>query len=247
MAAQSFLPTPPAFLLTRPAPASARFAASLRESFGPAVRVVIAPLMGPVFLRPVLPPGPFDALILTSETGAEAARRLSADLGGLPPRAFCVGDRTAQAAAAAGFQPQSAKGDAEALLRLITSTEPQGRFLHLRGRDSRGDIVQRLDSVGIMARDVIVYDQTPCPLSPEAVAMLAGDAPVVLPLFSPRSADLMAQTGPLRAPLWIAALSPAVADHARRLQPVRMAVAARPDAASLLRAIESLCAAGGRT
>lgn len=247
MAAQSFQLTQLAFLLTRPAPASARFAASLRESFGQAAQIVTSPLMEPEFLRPDLPPGPFDALILTSETGAEAARRLSADINDFPRRAFCVGDRTALAATQAGFLAQSAMGDAKALVRLIQSTEPTGRFLHLRGRDSVGDIVQQLDLAGIMASEAVVYDQKPRPLTPEAAALLAGAAPVILPLFSPRSADLMAQTGPVRAPLWIAALSPAVAEHARPLQPDRMAIADRPDAPALLRAIEYLCAAGGRT
>ena len=51
MAAQSFL-------LTRPAAASARFAKALHESFGAQARVVISPLMVPVFLKPALPPGP---------------------------------------------------------------------------------------------------------------------------------------------------------------------------------------------
>lgn len=247
MAAQSFAPPPPAFLLTRPAAASERFAAALRQSFGMGTRIVISPLMAPEFLHPALPPGPFDALILTSETAAEAARRLSADGVDLPLRAFCVGDRTAGAAAGAGFHAQSARGDAGALLRLIQRAQPAGRFLHLRGRDSAGAIVQRLDALGIIAREAVIYDQKPLPLTTAAGALLAGDAPVVLPLFSPRSADLMARAGPFRAPLWVAALSPAVADHARALHPDRMAIADRPDAQSLMRAAEYLCAAGGRT
>jgi uroporphyrinogen-III synthase len=240
MAAQSFL-------LTRPAAASERFAAALRESFGKDARVLIAPLMEPEFLNPALPPGKFDALILTSETGAEAARRLSADTGNLPIHAFCVGDRTAQAATAAGFRTQTAKGDAKALVRLIQSTGCRGRFLHLRGRDSVGDIVQNLDSIDILACEAIVYDQKPRPLTPEAAALLAGTLPVVLPLFSPRSADLIVQTGPVRAPLWVAALSPVVAEHARPLLPARMVIADRPDALALLRALECLCVARSKT
>ncbi len=240
MAAQSFL-------LTRPAPAAARFAAALRESFGPAARIVISPLMQPEFLCPALPPGPFDGLILTSETGAEAARRLSADRGDLPRRAFCVGDRTAQAAADAGFQAVSAAGDAAALITLIKATGPGGRHLHLRGEDTTGDITQHIDAMNISCTEAIVYRQQPQPLTAEAADLLAGSDPVIIPLFSPRSADLLARAGAFRAPLWIAALSPAVAERAQALHPVRLEVATHPDARALLRATEYLCAAGPRS
>jgi len=238
---------PQSFLLTRPAAASARFALALREVFGGTARVVISPLMEPVFLHPPLPPGPYHAVILTSETGAEAARRISAEVGGLPVRAYCVGDRTALAAAEAGFQPISAKGDADALVSLIKAEGVRGQLLHLRGRDSRGDIAQRLVSAGILAHEAIVYDQQPCPATPQALALLGGAEPVVVPLFSPRSADLLRDIGPICAPLWIAALSPAVADRAHLLHPVRIAVADRPEAACLLQAMEYLCSARGRT
>lgn len=243
MAAQS---APLTFLLTRPAAASLRFAQALRESFGPASLVTISPLMQPLFLKPLLPEGLFDALILTSETGAEAARRLSADGIPLPALAFCVGDRTAQAAADAGFDPISADGEATALLRLIQDKKPEGRYLYLRGRDARGNILQQLDGYNIFSREAIVYDQQPCLLTPQATALLAGLAPVVLPLFSPRSADLLRQTGPVMAPLWIAALSPAVAQQARLLHPARLMTAQHPDAATLLQTIENLCGARGQ-
>ncbi len=247
MTTQSLARPPFAFLLTRPAPASARFAAALRDSFGPDARIVVSPLMQPVFLHPPLPSGAFDALILTSETGAEAARRLSAERGGLPVAAYCVGDRTAAAATAAGFRATSAQGNAKALTRIIRIMEPKGRFLHLRGRDTVGDIVQQLDLDGIMARDAVVYEQVPQPPSSDALAVLQGSHPVVLPLFSPRSADLVAAIGPVRAPLWVAALSEAVAERARGLSPARLVIADRPDATAMLQAVESLCAAGGRT
>ena len=44
---------------------------------------------------------------------------------------------------------------------------------------------------------MIVYDQQAVPLTNEAGALLAGTAPVILPLFSPRSARLVADAGPV--------------------------------------------------
>jgi uroporphyrinogen-III synthase len=115
-------------LLTRPAAASARTRAEV-ERRCPGARIVVSPVIEVVPVDPgdlPLPAG----LILTSENGAEAAARL-----GLPAglRAGCVGAQTAAVARAAGFDAESAAGDAEALLGLILSREDRGLLLHLRG------------------------------------------------------------------------------------------------------------------
>jgi len=245
MAAQSLPDMPRLVLLTRPAAASARFATAVRGRFGARVRVVISALMAPQFLHPVLPVGPFDALILTSETGAEAARRISAEGGVLPRQAFCVGDRTAEAALAAGFVPVSAGGDALALQALIGRAGVTGRLLHLRGADSRGDVAESLTAAGAEALSAVVYAQQPQPLSPEAALVLGGAGPVILPLFSPRSAVLFARATRPAALLWVAALSPAVADAATALVPARLIVAEQPDAAHLLETLAGWIVAGG--
>ena len=236
---------PQSFLLTRPAAQSARFADALCARFGADSRIVIAPLMAPVFLHPALPDIPFGALILTSETGAEAARRLSAEGIPLPIHAYCVGDRTAACAAAAGFMPFSAKGDANGLLTLIRQSAPQGPLLYLRGTDSRGDVAKTLILAGIETCQAIVYTQIAQPLTPAAAALLARTDPVIVPLFSPRSARLLAALGPFKAPLCVGALSPAVASAAAILSPATMVTAAHPDAANMLDALDTLLAAGG--
>lgn len=226
-------PRPPV-LLTRPAAQSVRFADQLRARFGP-LRVVIAPLMAPVFLRPALP-DQAAGVIFTSETGVAAAVA-----GGwvLPRLAFCVGDRTAQAAQAAGFDARSAGGDATALVAMLAQDGAPGRLLHLRGAEARGDVAATLTAAGIPADEAVVYDQQAQPLTAEARAVLAAATPAILPLFSPRSARLIIAAGRWRAPLWIAALSPAVADEITG-HAARIAVAGHPDAAHLLDAIDSL-------
>ena len=239
MARQSRAPT---ILLTRPLLQSQRFAAQLRARW-PDLAVVISPLMAPEFLPVDLPRRAFAALILTSETGAEAARRISAAGQGLPAIVFCVGDRTAQAAKAAGFVAQSAGGDADALVALIARQAPDGPLLFLRGQDSAGDVESRLVSAGTETVSAIVYTQTEHALTRDANRLLRASAPVILPLFSPRSARLFLSQrpdGPVKAPLWLAALSPAVAQVAAGLAPDRMGIAATPDAAAMLQAISAL-------
>lgn len=227
-------------LLTRPSDRGDRFAADLAARFGDAVVPVSSPMMAPVFLAPDWPDAPYSSLILTSETGVEAAALLRDAGRALPARAICVGDRTAQAAEAAGFAAASAQGDAEALIAMVLEGADDGPFLHLRGRDARGDIAPRLTAKGRPAHAAVVYAQDPLPLTDRARALLAGDAPVVVPLFSPRSADLLAAQGPFTAPLLVAAISPAAAARASALRPDRLETALRPDAAAMMEALALL-------
>lgn len=227
-------------LITRPAAQADRFAADLRARFAAAVEPVASPLMEPDLLTPEWPVGDYSCLILTSETGVEGAARLRAMGRELPKRALCVGDRTAAVARAAGFDAKSAQGDAETLIALILAGNDPGPFLHLRGKDARGDIAPRLSAKGRPAVAAVVYDQRAVPLGDDARTLLAGDRAVVVPLFSPRSADLLLAQGPFSAPLLVATLSPAVAARAEALAPARMVTAARPDAGAMMDAIAAL-------
>jgi uroporphyrinogen-III synthase len=240
MAKQSTATATPV-LLTRPYEQSLAFAAALDVRFGDRLHCVLAPLMAPRFLSPQLPEGHFDAVIFTSATAVEAARKLAAPL---PTQAFCVGARTADAARAAGFVATSADGDAGDLVAAILSDTPKGRLLHLRGQDSTGDVAERLTAHGVATIPVIIYRQDPQPLTPEAIDLLQDTAPLVLPIFSPRSAVLLAAALPnvTRARLHIAAMSAAVAKAAAAIPHAALVIARHPDADSMLDAVGTLLA-----
>jgi uroporphyrinogen-III synthase len=219
-------------LLTRPAAASARTRAEIAR-LRPDTQVVISPAMEIVPVPAMV--GEFPAgLILTSENGAEVAGQV-----GLPPGmvAWCVGTRTAEVAEAAGFAAVNAEGDAEVLLRAILSAPDAGPLLHLRGEHARGDIAPRLRAAGRMAHDLVVYRQEEQPLSAEAKAILGGATRVVLPLYSPRTAAIVAEQGPFSAPLHVIAISAAAARAAERLEPERISQIDNPDGQSMLSAI----------
>jgi uroporphyrinogen-III synthase len=220
-------------LLTRPAAASARTKAEVAR-LRPGVRVIESPVMEIVpvpFALGDMVPG---AVVLTSENGAAVASGL-----GLRPgtRAWCVGGRTTEVARAAGFDAISAEGDAEALLALILSAADEGALLHLRGEHARGDIAPRLRAAGRNAADAVVYRQEARVLTPEALTVLGGNNPVVLPLYSPRSAELIAGQGPFSAPLRVIAISRATARVAEALRPERIALVDNPDGHKMLSAI----------
>lgn len=237
MAAQSR----PTLLLTRPEPAATRFAAQLRERFGDGLEILSSPLMAPVFLAAPLPGGGWQGTIFTSETGVEGLRRLTDRRG----PAICVGPRTAEAAQAAGWQAEVIGGDAEGLVAALAAQPRPGLWLHGRGREAAGDLAARLRKAGMSVAEAVVYAQEPRPLTDAVRARLMDGAPVVVPLFSPRSAKLfVAQTRGTVAPLLVAAISKAAADAVGPLGALRVECAPTPDGPGMLTALARLMGAG---
>ena len=219
---------PPLILLTRPAPASGRFAARLALAH-PQVEVLISPLQEVRMLdwtRPQVDP---EALIFTSQNAVQAA--LAAGLTGL---AYCVGNQTAEAAERAGFRAISAGGNATDLTTRITADGPR-HLWHLHGRSTKGDVAGVLRAAGFAVTEAIVYDTLPLPLTAPAQAALTGPRPILLPIFSPRSAARLAEVLTLTTtPLTLVSLSAAV-DHAASSLPAHhRLIAKRPDADGML-------------
>ncbi|MDP3339385.1 uroporphyrinogen-III synthase [Frigidibacter sp.] len=226
----------PTLLLTRPAPQSQRFAAEFAERF-PGVPVLISPLMQIVNLPLSQDVAGVDALILTSENAVSALAPQTA----LRLPAWCVGSRTAAAARAAGFPVAGVAEDAASLTNLLKTHAQGTNLLHARGRHVVADLPTALAPAGITVAEAMAYDQTACPLTEQARALLTRPGPVLAPLFSPRSARLLAEAAPPHR-LHIAAISPAVAQAAEPLAPLRLELAARPDAGALLDALGRLIA-----
>ena len=210
--------TPQQVLITRPEPGASELARALGGG-------IVSPVMRVAPRELALPEG-LAGLVLTSANGVRA-------LGGRGPRlAWCVGDRTAAEAEAAGYEAHSAGGDSDALVALIAA-HGAGPLLHVRGAHARGDVAARLTAAGVPCAEAVAYDQPFVPLTAEAEAALAGTAPLLVPLYSPRAAARLAVLARnAAAPLHVVAMSPAVARAARPLGPAR--VAERPDADAML-------------
>ena len=234
-------------LLTRPLAQSLRFAREVEQAL-PGVPILLSPLMVPEYFTPPIPPQEYAAVILVSTAAVEAARRISAAGSNLPSRAYCVGNRTAAAAKIAGFDAVSANGDATALLALIIADKPSGPLLFLRGHDSTGRILETLISAEMETVSIICYQQVFQALNPVAMDVLRGNAPVILPVFSPRSA-LLLQTETARisatSPLWVAALSPAIAAVIDLKTIARLATADHPNSADMILTMQSLTGPDG--
>ena len=167
-------------LLTRPEAQSRAFANALRNRFGAALEIVESPLLEIRFLQPDVAFEAYDGVVFTSQNGVAAAKHL-----GLPKgiKAYCVGDRTAEAAAALGCDVTSASGDVDALGTLISDAPLDQRFLHLRGRHAAGTLPENVTPV-------VAYEQVALALNGEARRLLSDGKQVAVPLFSPRTAAL---------------------------------------------------------
>lgn len=212
--------TAPLCLLTRPRAQSLTFAALLPE-----IDCLIAPILRIV-------PLPFEAGLLAGASGFvfTSANAVPFAGPGQGRPALVVGPQTAEAARLAGFDVHEGPGDAEGMLPLLQGREG---WLHLHGRHR----ARVLPVPGIA-----VYDQVAEPLTADAIAALAGERPLILPLFSPRSAALLTDVAmDAQAPIATVAIS-ARADAAYQ-GAVRMRfIAPHPEGDAMARVIASLVA-----
>ena len=173
-----------------------------------------------------------EVLIFTSRHGVAGFCRLT---GRRDFTCYAVGDATAEAANRAGLHAISAGGDAAALLARIAADGARGPFLHLRGEYVAADIAAALRAKGHSARGVVVYDQVDADLGDRARAILAGDAPVMVPLMSPRSAQIFfAQAKGAVAPIFVAAISSNAADAVPHGRAKVVEIAQTPDVRGVL-------------
>lgn len=143
--------------------------------------------------------------------------------------AICVGSRTGELARQAGFAVIEGNGFAESLLPLIAAAEIP--LLHPHGRHLARDLP---------VEGIVVYDQLPLALSKAAHGLLTGTRPIVLPLFSPRSAHILGQQAmAARAPLWPVAISQAAMDAWTGPAAARN-IAAEPSSSAMAAAIRQL-------
>lgn len=230
---------PPLLLLTRPTEASASFAADWTHRMGSKARVLIAPIFA---ITAVSHQAPHGTAIFTSAHAPPLVKQK-----GRPAHAWCVGARTAEAASKAGYHPKTAHGSAQDLIEKIVLSDDPGPFVHFRGRETRQNITQSLRQTGRTCDEVIVYSQDSLPLSTQARIALENPGTLLLPLFSPRSAErLSTALNPLtiRAHLKFATLSPAVLAAWSGPNPQEFSIAKRPDRTAMLEALETLASTG---
>lgn len=230
----------PVILLTRPKKQSERFAVLCQQALGDQQDIIQSPVLRIEFLPLPAVDSDCEALIFSSENGVAAYVQAN---GRTDLPAYCVGERTAKAADAAGLRAHCANGSADDLVKLVQAAGIRGKMLHIHGEHTRGDIAARL---GGNTREVVGYRQIEQPINKVALAALAGTRKIILPMFSPRTAELFfSAVGNITAPLCVVSMSEAVKNAvigSNLPRNTRIETADTPDAAAMLRIIKSCIA-----
>jgi len=142
-------------------------------------------------------PGKFDGLLLTSANALRCGGEQVQALRGLP--AYAVGEATAGAARAAGFDIAST-GEA-GVDRLLDSIDPGLKLLHLRGEDSREPDGARQAITAMAVYRARAIDAPDLSAAAGAVALV----------HSPRAGERFAQLVERRGAIVVAAISAAAA------------------------------------
>ena len=231
--------TSPRIVLTRPKAAAERFAERLL-AMRPDARVIVSPILAISYRASVQVPVA-DRLVFTSVHGVEGYARLNGDK--LP--AYCVGEKTAKAARAMGCEVVAVK-QSSAELETILVEDSANCLLHVRGAHVAGQLAQQIENLV----EVVVYDQPAQVLTKEAVEALSGESPVVLPLFSPRSAREVGKKIEPTVPLFAAFMSDSVKEQFAGVQLEQSRIVPTASGSAMLEATVALfdaaCALEGR-
>lgn len=220
-------------LVTRPAEDAARTAAALRAL---GHEPVVAPVTVIERQDVHVPPGPYDAVVISS---VNAALPAPAGLAHLP--VFVVGARAAKSMQQQGWLNVHPPGaDATALLAHVTEmVPPRARVLYLAGEPRKPAIGTGLERLNINCDVIIVYRATLLPLP---VAALQPPPRVALHYSRASAERFIAAAGPagVAAIGWHCCLSEDVAAAFDECAPAKILTAANPTEASLF-ALLSLC------
>lgn len=231
----------PTIVITRPEAQGLRFADQVRARLGCGVVIELSPLMRIDNTGDLPDLNPVQTLIFTSGNGVSAylAKTTRRDI-----PCYCTGEATANAAREAGLKAISCGGTAGDLVTRIVADRIEGPCLHIRGEHGVGNVAERLSEAGILTDQVVLYRQVTQAVSASAQAVLQGEALVILPLFSPRSARIVFSMVAVSAPIRVVALSANVAAEVPAPFNEGIVIAERPDAEAMLDALAGAVATG---
>jgi uroporphyrinogen-III synthase len=201
----------------------------------------LEPVKAPLFeIRPLPweapPPDDYDGVLLTSAHAARQAGPALRSFTHLP--CYAVGEATAGAAREAGFTRVEARESDGAAALASAGAAGARRLFHPCGRDHLA-----LGQAGIKVDRRIVYAAEAADRLP-AAALDALERRALVLLHSPRAAALFGLLAGKRAPVAVAAISPAAAEAAGEGWALK-AVAAAPRDEALLELAAKLCQTGG--
>ena len=224
-------------LITRPAASSEEFAAKIEARLDQDLSIIIAPLIEIRHLRPVTEISRFRTLVFTSAHAVQGFAAISEDRNF---DCFVVGPNTALAALKAGFEPHEGPGTAQELAKDLLRIQPPEPMLYVRGTQVAFDLSAHMREHAVEIEEVVVYEQVAKRFSNEAALEMKEASSLVVPLFSPRTAEIFSDQCETDARLFVGAMSKSVADHISSLKLTKLTIADKPTSCSMVDVTEQL-------
>ena len=214
-------------LLTRPLGGNERFCLKIKHLLysceildNPIQKIDFLPSLGKVNKNSVL--------IFTSANGLRAAKKHNL----INKKCFVVGANTKKIAVSFGYDVLGFSKDQENLLKLIKSKKPTESMVHIRGKHTVGNLCDALKRNQFSCLDIIGYNQEPLKIKKQNLQKIHSGRPVILPIFSSRSAELLQSNLDLTG-FNVIAISEAVAKIITGVELGELLVSKKPDLSSM--------------
>ena len=214
-------------LLTRPLGGNERFCLKIKHLLysceildNPIQKIDFLPSLGKVNKNSVL--------IFTSANGLRAAKKHNL----VNKKCFVVGANTKKIAVSFGYDVLGFSKDQENLLKLIKSKKPTESMVHIRGKHTVGNLCDALKRNQFSCLDIIGYNQEPLKIKKQNLQKIYSGRPVILPIFSSRSAELLQSKLDLTG-FNVIAISEAVAKIITGVELGELVISKKPDLKSM--------------
>ena len=214
-------------LLTRPLGGNERFCLKIKHLLY-SCEILDNPIQKIDFLPRLSKVNKNSVLIFTSANGLRAAKKHNL----INKKCFVVGANTKKIAVSFGYDVLGFSKDQENLLKLIKSKKPTESMVHIRGKHTVGNLCDALKRNQFSCLDIIGYNQEPLKIKKQNLQKIHSGRPVILPIFSSRSAELLQSNLDLTG-FNVIAISEAVAKVITGVELGELVISKKPDLSSM--------------
>ncbi len=214
-------------LLTRPLDGNERFCLKIKHLLYKC-EILDSPIQKIEFLPGLSKVNKNAVLIFTSANGLRAAEKQNLTNN----RCFVVGKNTKKIAVSFGYEVLGVSKDQENLLKLIKSKKPTESLVHIRGKHTVGNLCASLKKSEFSCLEIIGYNQEPLKIKKQNLHKIQSGRPVILPIFSSRSAKLLQSNIDLTG-FNVVAISEAVAQILTGVELGELVISKKPDLNSM--------------
>ena len=214
-------------LLTRPLGGNERFCLKIKHLLY-SCEILDNPIQKIDFLPSLSKVNKNSVLIFTSANGLRAAKKHNLS----NKKCFVVGANTKKIAVSFGYDVLGFSKDQENLLKLIKSKKPTESMVHIRGKHTVGNLCDALKRNQFSCLDIIGYNQEPLKIKKQNLQKIHSGRPVILPIFSSRSAELLQSNLDLTG-FNVIAISEAVAKIVTGVELGELVISKKPDLNSM--------------